>query len=166
MTTPEMTAAERLLIRAGESLDRLLANVDGAARASLLADDATAIEARYEQGLAALAQARYDEAADAFAEAAVARPQVSRYHFALGLCLQQLDGVSAALEQFATALALDATDAAAAFRLGECFHALGQLDDAREALQMAVQLCALPENDPTVRVMTEELLDRIAREGA
>lgn len=166
MTAPDISAAQQLLTRAGASIDRLLSGSDADRLAAMIDVDADAVERRYEDGVVALQDARYGEAADAFAEAAVARPDIARYHFALGLCFQQLDHVNEALEQFATALALDATDAAAAFRLGECFMAGNRFDDAREALRMSVQLCALPENDPCIRPLAEALLDRLAAEGA
>ena len=53
------------------------------------------------------------------------------------------------------------SDAACAYRVGECLAACGHLTDARDALQVALKLCGLPKTDPSVRVLTLALLDRL-----
>ena len=150
--------------RASATLQRLVDRVDAAMDQARQTDDAE-LEKRYEEGCARLVDERYAEALDLFAEIVQARLLEPRYLFAFGLCLQHFGQIQKAMEYFGAAYALDASDAAAAYRLGECFYALGHDDDAREALQIAVTLCALPENDPNVRLLATQLLDTLAQAG-
>lgn len=152
-----------------ERAARIVAQLDALLRADNAALMATVdpayVAQRYAQGLEQFAAGRYHEAGIAFGDATAAAPGVARHHFAFGLCLQQCGLVREAADQFGAALALDATDAAAAFRLGECFYAQTFYDDAREALRMAIRLCELPDAAPDVRPHAEALIDRMHQEG-
>lgn len=163
MTTAE-ASMEGVRARALDTLDRLIERVQAAGAREPVPDDAE-LEARYAAGCAALAGQRMTEAADLFGQIAQARPAEPRYLFAFGLCLQHFGHIGKALEFFGAAYALDASDAAAAYRLGECFHALGYDEEAREALQMAVNLCDLPDNDPDIRALAHRLLDSLTQAG-
>ena len=146
------------------SLERLWSGIGASALDALVdgeAVDQAELDRLYDQGREALAQERLDEALDAFASLAVRAPGKPEYQFGYALCLQHFGQVKEAGRHFAASLALDPSDAACAYRVGECLAAGGHLTDARDALQIALKLCGLPKTDPSVRVLTLALLDRL-----
>lgn len=85
---------------------------------------------------------------------------------ALATCLQHLGQYEDAGRFYAQALLMDATDAACAFRIGECLGAMRSLDEAREAFEAAVKLSWLPPGQETVRLRAQERLDLLTQLGA
>jgi Flp pilus assembly protein TadD len=102
-----------------------------------------------------------DAALDGFAALAMLAPGKPEYQFGFALCLQHFGQVEEAGRHFSAALVLDPSDAACAYRLGECLAACGYVEDARDALNVALALCSLPETDAAIRPLTESLLDRL-----
>ena len=147
------------------SLERLWSGIGASALDALVdgeAVDQAELDRLYDQGREALAQERLDEALDAFASLAVRAPGKPEYQFGYALCLQHFGQVKEAGRHFAASLALDPSDAACAYRLGECLAGCGYLDDARDALNAALALCRLPDCDPGIAPLAESLLDRLA----
>lgn len=68
------------------------------------------------------------------------RPFDQRFHFAAGICFQQLQEYVPAAVLFGQALMLNTDDAASAFRLGESLVAAGQAERAEHAFDMALEL--------------------------
>lgn len=82
-------------------------------------------------------------------------------HFGYGLALQRAGELEPAGRHFSYAYALDPSDAACAYRLGECLLALGWTADAHDALLAAQQLCELPHNDPQIRELALALMQQM-----
>jgi type III secretion system low calcium response chaperone LcrH/SycD len=120
------------------------------------------METSYNAGIDAMEQERWDEALDVFGNLAALQPGNPRYQFGFALCLQQFGKMELAGEYYSLAYTLDPSNAACAFRLGECLAACGHTVEAQEALRTAIQLTELPETDPQIRVMAESLLDQLA----
>ncbi len=102
-----------------------------------------------------------DEAVALWSDLAERMPGQAGAQFGLALSLQQVGQIELAGRHFSYAYALDPSDAATAFRLGECLMALGYPNDAREALLAAQQLCALPHNPPEIGQMALQLLQSL-----
>ena len=119
------------------------------------------MEAQYNAGIDAMEEDRFDDALDAFGNLAALQPGNPRYQFGFALCLQHFGQIQQAGEYFSLAYALDPSNAACAFRLGECLAASGHIADAQEALRTAIQLTELPDADPLIRTLAENLLDRL-----
>ena len=96
-----------------------------------------------------------------FGHLAAFMPGNSRYQFGFALCLQHFGETQLAGEYYSLAYALDPSDAACAFRLGECLVAAGHISDGQDALRAAIQLTELADSDPGIRLLAEQLLDRI-----
>jgi Flp pilus assembly protein TadD len=90
-----------------------------------------------------------------------AKPGESGCHFGYALTLQQLGQLELAGQHFSYAFALDPSDAACAYRLGECLAALGYTVEAHDALLAAQQLCDLPHNPPHLREMSLQLMKQL-----
>lgn len=86
-------------------------------------------------------------------------PWDRRYHLALALCLQQYGQHDSAARFYAQALAFDATDALATYRIGECLLAMGESVDAREAFEAAITLSWLDVSHEAVRLAAQQRLD-------
>lgn len=84
-----------------------------------------------------------------------------RFYFGLGLSLQQQGLVERAARQFAICTHLNPSDAASAFRLGECLQALGEEAGAQETFHDALKLCNLPGVDPQLRQLIEARLQSL-----
>ncbi len=142
-------------------LDRLMAGIDPAlfnAPTEGYTQDQSQL---YELARQALLDGRLDAALDGFAALAMLAPGKPEYQFGFALCLQHFGQVEEAGRHFSAALVLDPSDAACAYRLGECLAACGYVEDARDALNVALALCSLPETDAAIRPLTESLLDRL-----
>ena len=68
-------------------------------------------------------------------------PQEARYSFMAGACLQRLKQHEAAALLYTQSLKCKPSDAAAAYRIGECLLAMGSSDEAKQVLEAAVELC-------------------------
>lgn len=102
--------------------------------------DEDAWHAGYEQARRSMMEAQWAQAAQQWAELCEQRVDVAPCHYALGVCLQALGWIEQAGQHFSWAYALDPSDAATCFRLAECLAALGEWQQAREALAAARQL--------------------------
>lgn len=118
-------------------------------------------QALNEQALDALRQAQPEQALDAFVQLVENYPLNAQYVFGFALCLQQLGQLSQAVGYFALAHALEPSHGAVVFRLGECLLALGHVPEAQDALRAAIELDAVPEADPLVRELAQQLLDQM-----
>lgn len=119
-----------------------------------------------EQVEAAIAAGRHAQAVEGAAFLVQHDPWQRPHHLALATCLQHLGQYEAAGRSYAQALLMDATDAACAYRIGECLGAMGSLDESREALEAAVTLSWLEPEQASVRQCAQERLDLLTRLGA
>ncbi len=115
----------------------------------------------YEQAMEALSSEQFERSSEAFSTLLSINPLDADYLFGFALSLQFMGAIEKAAEYFSMSYALDPSNGACAFRLGECLLALGHEEDAREALRTAVQLDAVPGSDPEVRELAQQLLDQI-----
>lgn len=111
-------------------------------------------------------QGRYEEALDRMVFLVQHNPWERRYLFSFALCLQHVGDFEAAARFYGEALLFDATDATCAYRIGECLGATGELADAREAFETAVQLSWLDAQGSEVREQAERRLDELTGLGA
>lgn len=117
------------------------------------------LEAVYSVTLEQLEAGQLDEALEHASLLVSNDPWDRRYHLALALCLQQYGQYDCAARFYAQALAFDATDALATYRIGECLLAMGDLSDAREAFEAAVKLSWLDGVHASVRQAAQQRLD-------
>lgn len=123
------------------------------------------LEAVYSVSLEELEAGQLDEAFEHASLLVTHDPWDRRYHLALALCLQQQGLHDAAARFYAQALALDATDALAAYRIGECLLAMQEFADAREAFESAVKLSWLDARHLAVREAAQQRLDDLNGAG-
>lgn len=71
----------------------------------------------------------------------------ARFHFAAGICLQQLGEPACAVLSFGQALMLDPSDPACAFRLAETLEAVGQAEQAIELSKASLELMDAAADD-------------------
>ncbi len=115
----------------------------------------------WQQAQAALQTGDGDKALSTWGELVAMRPGEPSFQFGYAMALQALDQLAFAGRHYAYAYALDPTDAATAFRLGECLAALGETLEAHDALLAAQQLCDLPHNPPHIREMALRLMHKL-----
>ncbi len=120
--------------------------------------DAAALIKDYEQACEHLAQGRMEQARAQFEGLVQAAPFEQRFQFGLGLCLQDAGLLADAMRHYTVAYVLDASDAACAFRMGECLAQAGLTDEAREAFEASKALSALPRNAAEVGQMAAAAL--------
>ncbi len=89
-------------------------------------------------------------------------PYDFRFQFGFGLCLHQLGSVTDAFKHYGLAWVLDPSDAACAFRLGECHAAMGDHEAAYEAFQTAIVLCSPPSLRQEIRIACEAALAQLS----
>jgi tetratricopeptide (TPR) repeat protein len=123
--------------------------------------DAQALRFAYEAASQALEQGQVGSARAQFEALVAAAPLEQRVHFGLGLCLQDEGRIADALRHYSLAYLLDASDAACAFRMGECLAAAGQTEAARESFEAVKLLCALPSNSPELGSWAQQALERL-----
>ncbi len=83
---------------------------------------------------------RYDEALPLALHLAVNRPLDQRFMFMAGMILQLLGDPLLGAVFFATLLSLDASFVPAAFRLAECYAAVGQMKESRDIFEVAIDI--------------------------
>jgi tetratricopeptide (TPR) repeat protein len=89
-------------------------------------------------------------------------PANGRYAFMAGACLQRLRQHHAAALMYALACDVDADDAAAPFRLGECLAAIDRIEEARYFLNRAIDLSYGKWRCRALQDMARHKLDDIA----
>lgn len=140
-----------------QALQRLLQQV----QAQLGEPTALGVDALKElwaQASQALDEGRHEDALPLWEQLVSAQPGEPSFQFGFALALQQLGQIELAAKHFSCAYALDPTDAACAYRIGECLLALGWTADAHDALLAAQQLCDLPQNAPQIRELSLTLM--------
>lgn len=162
MSDPTTLTEEQIMNRVDAVMKRLGTVLDKVEQELPDLPSQEQMDASYNAGIDAMEQERWDEAFDVFGNLAALQPGNPRYQFGFALCLQQFGKPELAGEYYSLAYTLDPSNAACAFRLGECLAACGHTVEAQEALRTAIQLTALPESDPQIRVMAESLLDQLA----
>ena len=100
-------------------------------------------EAMYERVVAAIEAGDHESALDDALALVAAEPWERQYLLALATCLHHVALYEQAVQIYGLAYLLDATDALCAYRMGECLGALHELDDARDAFESSIRLCAL-----------------------
>ncbi len=124
--------------------------------------DSARIEADYAEAWQALHAGDMARATERFGALATRAPDQYRIQFGFALCLQHFGLIEDAGRHFSLAYVLDPSSASCAFRLGECLHAAGHFEAAREALLTAIQLCDVPGADPAIRQFAQDELDRLS----
>lgn len=108
--------------------------------------DPAALTQAYQKACEHLTRGEMEQARVQFEGLVQAAPLEQRFQFGLGLCLQEAGRITEALRHYGVAYVLDASDAACAFRMGECLAAAGQAEEAREAFEATMALSQLPSN--------------------
>ena len=119
------------------------------------------LEAQYAQAWQALAEERMDEALDAFVDLAMASPADRRFQWGVALCFHHFGRIEDAARHYGLCYVLDPSDAACAFRIGECLESQGLFQDAREAYNTALLLSEIPGANPDIRSLAQKALDRL-----
>lgn len=119
------------------------------------------LETQYARAWQALAEERMDEALDAFVDLAMASPGDRRFQWGVALCFHHFGRIEDAARHYGLCYVLDPSDAACAFRIGECLVTKGLVQDAREAFNTAILLSAIPGANPDIRGLAQDALDRL-----
>jgi Flp pilus assembly protein TadD len=130
-----------------------LAEINGVAHEQL--------EAVYAKACDSVEQEDFEGALAHMLHVVVHNPYEFRFQFGYALCLHQLGRVADASKHYGLAWMLDPSDAAAAFRLGECHAALGDREAAAEAFETAIALCDPPYLQPEIRMAANAALHRL-----
>lgn len=112
------------------------------------------------RGRRAFAAGRFDEAAEAFAQAVAAEPTSGRSRVNLGSSLAAAGKVTEAIEQYRIVLQLDPENATAHYNLG---HLLSSSDDPEAALEHLQFAAEADAKDVQVRLLLGQLLRRLGR---
>ena len=105
------------------------------------------LDALYGVAFASLTSGDMQRADDLFMYLCLLDPLEARYRYCLGVIAQQRGTFDLAVEHFINFLALDATNADGYLRLGECYAALGNKTEAREAFEIAAAEAAKGNGD-------------------
>ncbi len=119
------------------------------------------LEALYELAWDALNESKMDEALDRFVDLAIAAPTDRRFQWGAALCLHHFGLIEDAARHYGICYILDPSDAACAYRIGECLEVRRLFDDAREAWSTALLLCEVPGANPEIRSLAQAGLDRL-----
>lgn len=134
---------------AGEALwDQVVAHISkGGTLGELRGLTPQHYEAMYFIGHNLYGQSKFKEAATVFAFLAMNNPYDRRFAQALGSCKQMLGEYAQAITWYSASSILDMTDPVPTFHTAECLAAMGQLEDARDALDMVVKHCRTAKHD-------------------
>ena len=148
------------LERLTQGLEALRADLDpdGSLRRQV---EPAMLEARYAQAWQALAEERMDEALNSFVDLAIASPGDRRFQWGVALCFHHFGRIEDAARHYGLCYVLDPSDAACAFRIGECLESAGLIQDAREAFNTALLLCDVPGANQDIRALSQAALDRL-----
>jgi type III secretion system low calcium response chaperone LcrH/SycD len=119
-------------------------------------------EAMYFIGHNLYGQSKFKEAATVFAFLAMNNPYDRRFAQALGSCKQMLGEFEQAITWYSAASVFDMTDPLPTFHTAECLAALGQLGDARDALDIVIKHCRTDRHD-AVKTRATAMLDIVER---
>lgn len=137
----------------------------GVTPAKLAGISSDELEAIYGLAVEDLASSQFDQAMDRLVFLVSHDPWERRYQVAFAHALQSLGQWESALQFYTEALLTDATDAACAYRAGECLVALADFEGAREAFAMAVTLSWIHPEQDAVREAARQCLDQLAARG-
>ena len=98
------------------------------------------VERVYAEAYALYEAKRYEEALPLALHLSVNRPLDQRFMFMTGMILQLLGDPLLGSVFFATLLSLDPNFVPAAFRLAECYSAVGEMKEAREIFEVAIDM--------------------------
>ena len=98
------------------------------------------VERVYAEAYALYEGGRYEEALPMALHLSVNRPLDQRFMFMTGMIMQLLGDPLLGAVFFATLLGLDPNFVPAAFRLAECYAAIGEMKEAREIFEVAIDL--------------------------
>lgn len=98
------------------------------------------VESVYADAHRLFGEQRYQEALPLALHLSVNRPLDQRFMFMTGLILQLLGDPLLGATFYSTLLSLDPNFVPAAFRMAECYAALGEHKDAREIFEMAIDM--------------------------
>ncbi len=128
----------------GECPDKLIRLQDtlakGIERASLTAPEVERLEKVYEGAYELYQVQRYREALPMALQLAISNPKDIRFLFMAGMILQSLADPLLAATFHACALQVDPTFMPAAFRMAECYTALEEDEEARELLEVSLDM--------------------------
>lgn len=106
------------------------------------------VEQAYATGYALFQAQQYDAALPVALHLALNRPLDPRFMFMAGMILQSLGDPLLAATFFATQLIADPQCVPAAFRLAECYAAIGQEKEARDIFEIAIDMGRDSLGDP------------------
>ena len=118
----------------------------GATLGDLRGLDETHYETIYAAGYAQYNAGRYDQAEKVFQFLTINNPYDRRFAIALGSVKQVKGDYREAIDYYAMASVMDMMDPVPLFHSAECLAALGQVDDAIEALGFVIRNANSPEN--------------------
>lgn len=98
------------------------------------------VEAVYAEAYLLFGEQRYQEALPLALHLSVNRPLDQRFMFMTGMILQVLGDPLLAASFYATLLSLDPNFVPAAFRMAECYAALGEHKEARDIFEVAIDM--------------------------
>jgi tetratricopeptide (TPR) repeat protein len=152
-----------------DTLARLMPQLrDGATLAQLRGVPPEEIERMYRTAYDLLEAQSWRDALTVLLNLVALDNQDARFHFAAGLCLQQLGEHLGAAMSFGQAMLLEPADPAHAFRLGEALATIGHRDRAIEVVNAALEMLdARPNDQHALRRAAQALVERLrgAAEG-
>ncbi|GGY23138.1 SycD/LcrH family type III secretion system chaperone [Paludibacterium paludis] len=135
----------------------------GEVLATLLGIGPADLEEIYSRGFQAYMVCDFEKAALDFASATLLQPYDRRFHMGFASSLQQLGHHQDALQFFLHATHLQSDDPGAVFRIGECLIALENPEEAIEAFEVTLELCAADDRHTALAGKTVEYLEQLRR---
>jgi len=135
-----------------EQLEHLWAQVgahlsSGGTMGDLRGFTAKEYEAMFLVGHTLYGQGKYAEAEQVFAFLVMNNPYERRFAQALGSAKQMQGQYADAIGYYSLASMFEMTDPVPTFHTAECLAALGQTDDAQDALRIVVSHCKKPQHE-------------------
>ncbi|MDN3610009.1 type III secretion protein [Vibrio ostreicida] len=115
----------------------------------------------YESAIALYNESRMVEALPKFAYLAMHNPWCRDFLFGLASTLHALQQTEHALVFYGYVTLMDACDAGATFRIGQCYLSLGKKNEAMDALYTSIEQSFLTPEQPEIRSFAQSLLDDI-----
>ena len=117
-------------------------------------------ELLYSFGHSLYSQARYMDAVKVFGYLTMHNHLEFRYAFAYASSLQMIKKYEDAIQFYTMASVMDMSDPLPTFHTCECMLAIGNIDDAKQGLEMVVGQCKTDEQQP-LKSRAQALLDLI-----